>query len=110
MGQTQHWLCAHTLVNRFLAERARRGEFLHQDSLLFPIVSADGTQVAPLTYENFTANLALDLEAAGFPSKDYKGHSFRIGCATSLALNGVPEMLIEDAGGWSRRGGGVGGD
>jgi hypothetical protein len=32
----------------------------------------------------------------------YKGHSFRIGAATTMAFNGVPDHIIKDMGGWSR--------
>jgi len=37
-----------------------------------------------------------------FDAKLYGGHSWRIGAATTLALNGVPEYMIKDIGGWSR--------
>ena len=56
----------------------------------------------PLSYEDLTTALQNDLRAAGYDTTHYKGHSFRIGAATTMAFNGVPEHVIKDMGGWSR--------
>ena len=49
-----------------------------------------------------TTALQNDLLAAGYDATHYKGHSFRIGAATTMAFNGVPDHVIKDMGGWSR--------
>ena len=77
------------------------GEVLTPDSFLFPIDDGKGG-LRPLSYEDLTTALQNDLRAAGYDTTHYKGHSFRIGAATTMAFNGVPEHVIKDMGGWSR--------
>jgi hypothetical protein len=102
IGPTGHELvCAVRRLMEYLQARRDTGEELTEESLLFPVDDTEGRR-AGLTYEQLTRAMDADLEAAGFDSKLYGGHSWRIGAATSLALNGVPEYLIKDIGGWSR--------
>ena len=101
MGKTGHWQCSHVMVNTYLWERAKRGEKLTPESLLFPMDNGKGG-VAPLNYTTFTRHLTRNVQLAGFDPAKYKGHSFRIGAATTMALNGVPAYWIEDLGGWAR--------
>jgi len=104
IGRTGHdVVCAVQRVYEYLLVRKAAGEVLTDDSLLFPMgdASPDGLKHG-LTYEELTKSMDSDLEAAGFDSKLYGGHSWRIGAATTLALNGVPEYMIKDIGGWSR--------
>ena len=101
LGPTHDWFCAHTLLGKWLQARRDAGEVITGDSLLFPVRGRHG-ELVPLTYEGLTSHLTADLEAAGFSSAHYKGHSFRIGAATTMALNGVPDYWIEDLGNWAR--------
>lgn len=86
---------------RYIDARRAAGEDLSPESLLFPIRGADG-QLHGLTYQELTDGMNTDLASAGFDPKLYHGHSWRIGMATTLAMNNVPEYIIKDAGGWSR--------
>ena len=55
-----------------------------------------------LTLRQFTDSLQKCLIAAGVPTAErYTAHCFRIGAATTAALNGVPEWLIKACGRWS---------
>jgi hypothetical protein len=92
-------LCGVAANLRLLAERNRTGA--PASDYLFPMTMKDGT-IKPLTYEMLTSALEADLKAAGYNAAHYKGHSFRIGGATTLAQNGVPTAIIEDMGGWVR--------
>jgi hypothetical protein len=104
IGRTGHDIvCAVQRVYEYLLLRQAAGEVLTDDSLLFPMGDASPNGLKHgLTYEELTKAMDSDLEAAGFDSKLYGGHSWRIGAATTLALNGVPEYMIKDIGGWSR--------
>jgi hypothetical protein len=71
------------------------------DSFLFPVDDGKGG-LRPLSYEDLTTALQSDLLAAGYDATHHKGHSFRIGAATTMAFNGVPDHVIKDMGSWSR--------
>lgn len=88
------------LLNYLEARRAQ-GETITEDSYLFPVKDASG-KMHGLTYQELTDGMNKDLAAAGFDPSLYQGHSWRIGMATTLAMNGVPEYIIKDMGGWSR--------
>ena len=49
----------------------------------------------------FDAILKRLLELCGLSSKVFKGHSFRIGAATSAALRGESDAQIRAAGRWA---------
>ena len=85
----------------YLAARRAEGEVLTGESYLFPVKDAGG-KLHGLTYHQLTEGMNHDLSAAGFDPSLYQGHSWRIGMATTLAMNGVPEYVIKDMGGWSR--------
>jgi hypothetical protein len=91
-----------TRLSEYLEERTAAGEELTGDSFLFPVSNTAGDGWHGLTYEELTASMHEDLLRAGFDADLYNGHSWRIGMATTLALNGVPEYIIKDMGGWSR--------
>lgn len=64
----------------------------------FPLlVHADGV---PLTAYQFRFMLKKCLEALGVPTQGFSGHSFRIGAATSAALNGIAVSDIQSLGRW----------
>ncbi|CAC5389834.1 unnamed protein product [Mytilus coruscus] len=49
---------------------------------------------AAVTRYQFITVLKKSLERVGVNYKHYSSHSFRIGCATSLSLRGVPDAII----------------
>ena len=53
-----------------------------------------------LTKERFIAQVKQALDRAGIASAAYKGHSFRIGAATTAAACGVSETMIKTMGRW----------
>ena len=48
----------------------------------------------------FVEEVRVVLEAAHLPAKDFAGHSFRIGAATTAALAGLPDSAIQTLGHW----------
>ena len=55
----------------------------------------------PLTRQALTEELRQLLPLTGTPnSRDYAGHSFRIGAATTAAMAGTPDWLIRAMGRW----------
>jgi hypothetical protein len=85
----------------YIGARRSAGETLTGESYLFPVKDGAG-KMHGLTYQELTDGMNKDLAAAGFDPSLYQGHSWRIGMATTLAMNGVPEYVIKDMGGWSR--------
>ena len=55
---------------------------------------------SPVTYSYFSSSLKLLLEHIGLSPQLYKGHSFRIGAATSAASRGVSLSVIQSMGRW----------
>ncbi len=53
-----------------------------------------------LTRSRFVASVRAALTEAGFVAKDYAGHSFRIGAATTAAQRGIQDSLIKTLGRW----------
>ena len=51
-----------------------------------------------LPREGFVARVKSALSAAGYRGKDYVGHSFRIGAATTSSRCGVHDSLIKNSG------------
>ena len=101
-GEIDHeQACGYKALRAMRALREQAGEQLTGKSPLFAVKNSKG-QIVPVTYELMVAAMTEDLERAGYSSKEYKGHSFRLGAATTFALNGVPDHLIQDLGGWSR--------
>jgi len=96
-------VCAATWLEKLLALRKEGGEEADSPEALLFAVSTDGGQtLKPVTYEILRAAMDQDLAAVGRANARYQGHSFRIGGATSLRRNGVPDSIIEDMGGWVR--------
>ncbi len=56
---------------------------------------------SPVTKQWFVERLRSVLEAVGLPQSSYAGHSFRIGAATTAALAGLEDSLIQKMGRWN---------
>jgi integrase len=56
---------------------------------------------APLTKSTFMAKITECLGQTGIDASRYKGHSFRIGAATTAAACGLNEGLIKSLGRWT---------
>ena len=54
----------------------------------------------PLSKIKFVEEVRLALEAAYLPAKDFAGHSFRIGAATTAASAGLSDSAIQTLGCW----------
>ena len=54
----------------------------------------------PLTKSKFVEEVRIALAAAHLPAKDFAGHSFRIGAATTAASAGLPDSTIQTLGRW----------
>ena len=96
------FVCAVKWVPELLNQRKAAGEIITGKSYLFALKSTPAGPLRALTYDDLTLMLQYHLGAAGYDTSKYKGHSFRIGAATTLALNGVPTSIIEDMGCWQR--------
>jgi integrase len=82
--------CPVQLLAQYLAVRGQASGPL--------FVSAQGRAI---TRQEFLASLRLALVQAGYPAEQYNTHSFRIGGASHLAQQGVPEERIRFLGRWS---------
>ncbi|KAL5509536.1 hypothetical protein EMCRGX_G004926 [Ephydatia muelleri] len=54
----------------------------------------------PITKPRFVAQLRGYMKAAGLPSDQFAGHSFRIGAATTAARAGIEDSMIQTLGRW----------
>ena len=54
----------------------------------------------PVSRSAFMSKFKQTLQLIGLDPKFYKGHSFRIGKATELALSGIPDHVIQARGRW----------
>lgn len=86
---TNAQICPVRSVTHYLTLRPPLGHCL--------FVHADGT---PLTAYQFRHMLKKCLEILGVPTSGFSGHSFRIGAATSAALQGMSIPDIQSAGRW----------
>ena len=59
------------------------------------------SRVTCVTYAGFTKELRRLLDAAGYKSSSYSGHSFRRGGASYLYSLGADPLLIQASGDWS---------
>ena len=89
LGRTDRDLCP---VSALLGYIAFRGD---QPGPFF----LSSTRV-PFLKQEFITHFRAVLGALGLPSEDYAGHSFHIGAATSAALAGVEDSLIQILGRW----------
>ena len=89
LGRTRNNLCPIEALLAYLAVRGNVPGFLFR--------FRDGRL---LTKSLFVSNVRDALSRAGFVSKDYAGHSFRIGAATTAAECGLNEYTIKMLGRW----------
>ena len=54
----------------------------------------------PLTKPDFVRRLRDILQSLGIPANQYAGHSFRIGVATTAAMVGIEDTMIQMLGRW----------
>ena len=89
LGRTSNELCPVTAVATHLAARGGTpGPFFQFQN------------GRPLTRETFVAKTRQLLEETGVNAKEYAGHSFRIGAASTAAACGVEDSLIQTLGRW----------
>ena len=55
---------------------------------------------APVTKSSFVSRVRTALRAAGYAEDQFAGHSFRIGNATTAALAGIEDSMIQTLGRW----------
>ncbi|XP_067653261.1 integrase/recombinase xerD homolog [Haliotis asinina] len=90
ISPTASELCPVRALSLYLASRPRTS------SQLF--VHFDGS---PLTRYQFQAILNKSLSHVGYDATQYTSHSFRIGAATTAAINGLDESIIQQYGRWT---------
>ena len=84
-----HLTCLVVALLAYLAARGSREGPLFQHS--------DGR---PLTKAAFVDQVRKTLALAGVVERNYAGHSFRIGAATTAAVTGVDDSMIQTLGRW----------
>ena len=89
IGRTDNALCPVAAMLAYVAMRGGdQGPLFRQ---------SDGQ---PLTRTFLVTALRAGLAASGIDQSKYCGHSFRIGAATTAALNGIPDSTIKILGRW----------
>ena len=89
LGRTGDDLCPISALLNYLSRRGNNPGALFQWQ--------DGT---PLSKTKFVEATRQALTAAQLPAKDYAGHSFRIGAATTAAMAGLEDSAIQTLGRW----------
>lgn len=89
MGRTGDELCPVTALLHYLSLRGAAPGPLFQ-----------WTEGTPLSRVRFAAEVRLALDRAQLPAKDFAGHSFRIGAATTAAAAGLEDSTIQTLGRW----------
>ena len=89
IGRTENGLCPITAVLSYMVARGS------EPGPLFKWVNGRF-----LMREAFVAAIRIALTKIGLASKDYAGHSFRIGATTTAAHQGIQDSLIKTLGRW----------
>ena len=89
LGRTGNTLCPLVAMLSYLAARGT------EPGPLFRL--KDGR---PLTKAAFVTRVRQALLQAGVDAKNYSGHSFRIGAATTAAAAGIEDSMIQTLGRW----------
>ncbi len=93
LGKTECDLCPVSAILAYMC-----GAGLHKRKVPCPFFQhSNGT---PLTRVRLVRELRAALAAAGVDAREYAGHSFRIGAASTAAMCGMPESLIKTLGRW----------
>ena len=91
---TSHYICPVKAVQNYLSalpeQCKEKGNALFLDN-----------QLLPLTRQFFLTQLKNLLERLGLDNRQYSGHSFRVGAATSCSAAGIEDHLIQTLGRWS---------
>lgn len=88
-SQSQEVCCVKS-ITEFLNIRSKASQvlFCHEDG-------------QPLTRSQFSAVLSKTLQSANITNGKYRSHSFRIGRASELSAQGVPDEYIRSMGRWA---------
>ena len=89
MGRTGCLLCPVTTIIKFINCRGDSPGYFFIDG-----------EKKPITKPRFIAQLRDYMKAAGLPSDQFAGHSFRIGAATTAAKAGIEDSMIQTLGRW----------
>lgn len=89
IGSTGDDICPVSALLRYLQARGKHPG---------PLFMEENGQ--PLTKAKFISGIRAALTEARLPAKDYAGHSFRIGAATTAAAAGLEDSLIRTLGRW----------
>ena len=89
LGQTGSPICPVASLLRYIGHRGDQpGPFFIN------------TSKTPVTKPWFVSQIRSILNVIGLPQGDFAGHSFRIGAATTAALQGVEDSMIQTLGRW----------
>jgi len=89
MGRSGTTLCPVTAILEYIESRSAAAGIFFKSTEALPVLKAW-----------FLEQLRSIIATAGLPSQDYAGHSFRIGAATTAALAGMEDSMIQTLGGW----------
>ena len=89
LGRTDNDLCPVSALLTYLLKRGNTPGALFQ-----------WENRIPLSKTKFVEAIRRALTAANLPAKDYAGHSFRIGAATTAASAGLEDSTIQTLGRW----------
>ena len=89
LGRTGCLLCPVTAMVKFINCRGDSSGYFFIDG-----------EKKPITKPRFIAQLRSYMKAAGLPSDQFAGHSFRIGAATTAAKAGMEDSMIQTLGRW----------
>ena len=93
LGCSGHKVCAYCALVKYLYVRG----IVNTTNIFQPLFMVSGQ---PMTKEYLLARQNVLLRLNGIDCKGYTPHSYRSGCATTLALNGVNEAIIQKTGVW----------
>ena len=93
LGCSGHKVCAYCAIIRYFHARG----IVNTTNIVSPLFMINGS---PMTKEYLIARQNVLLKVNGIDHRGYTPHSYRSGSATTLALNGVSEGIIQKTGAW----------